>query len=196
MHDAVHYTWCMMQYTTLRAPAPCGYLRTHMNGWNSPRTDSRGVYVCIRIYTYTPYAMSHVTHLNELCHTSEWVMSYIWTSHVTHLNESCCTLEWVTSHTKRRGHDVAACVRVTHMNESCHTYKWSMPHIWMSHTTHISESCHKYEWVTCHPKKKGYDVAACVHDTHTIESCHKHEWVMSRTKRRGHDVAAGVELVQ
>jgi len=38
------------------APAPCGYLRTHTHGSNSPHTDSRGVYVCIRTYTYTPYA--------------------------------------------------------------------------------------------------------------------------------------------
>ena len=153
-------------------------------------------YVSIRIYTYNSYVMSHVTHLKEVRHLYEWVMSYLWTSRVTHLNESCCTFGWVTSHTKRRGHDVAACVHVTHINESCHTYKWSMPHIWMRPTTHINESCHTYEWVRCHPKRKGHDVAACVHDTHTNESCHKYERVMSRTKRRGHDVAAGVELVQ
>jgi len=31
-------------------------------------------------------------HLNESCHTFEWVMPQIWMSHVTHLNESCHTL--------------------------------------------------------------------------------------------------------
>ena len=36
--------------------------------------------------------MSHVTHMNESCHTYEWVMSHIWMSHVTHMNESCHTL--------------------------------------------------------------------------------------------------------
>jgi len=35
--------------------------------------------------------MSHVTHMNESCHTYEWVMSHIWMSHVTHMNESCHT---------------------------------------------------------------------------------------------------------
>ena len=28
----------------------------------------------------------------------EWVMSHIWMSHVTHMNESCHTCEWVMSH--------------------------------------------------------------------------------------------------
>ena len=56
--------------------------------------------------------MSHVTHMNESCHTYERVMSHIWTSHVTH------------------------------MNESRHTNVWAMPHIWTSHVSHINESCH------------------------------------------------------
>ena len=38
------------------------------------------------------------THINESCHTYEWVMSHIWMSHVTHMNESCHTYEWVMSH--------------------------------------------------------------------------------------------------
>jgi len=41
--------------------------------------------------------MSHVTHMNESCHTYEWVMSHIWMSHVTHMNESCHIYEWVMS---------------------------------------------------------------------------------------------------
>jgi len=56
--------------------------------------------------------MSHVTHMNESCHTYEWVMSRIWMSHVTH------------------------------MNESWHTYEWIMPHIWMSHVADVNESSH------------------------------------------------------
>jgi len=39
--------------------------------------------------------MSHVTHMNESCHTYEWVMSHIRMSHVTHMNESCHAYEWV-----------------------------------------------------------------------------------------------------
>ena len=65
--------------------------------------------------------MSHVTHMNESCHTYEWVMSHIWMSHVTH------------------------------MKESCHTYEWAMSHIWMSHATRMNESCHtSYMNVSCH----------------------------------------------
>jgi len=110
--------------------------------------------------------MSHVTRMNESCHTYEWVMPHIRMSHVTLMNESCHTYEWVMSHVWM------SCV--THMNESCHTYKWVMSHIWMSyrtyervishiwisHVTRMNESCHPwmnhviymnkspiYEWV-------------------------------------------------
>ena len=35
--------------------------------------------------------MSHVTHINESCHTYEEATSHIQMSHVTHINESCPT---------------------------------------------------------------------------------------------------------
>ena len=35
--------------------------------------------------------MSHVTPMNNSCHTYEWVMSHLWMSHVTPMNESCHT---------------------------------------------------------------------------------------------------------
>jgi len=54
--------------------------------------------------------MSHVTHMNESCHTCQWVIPHIWMSHVTHVNESC------------------------------HTYEWVMWHIWTSHVTRMNES--------------------------------------------------------
>jgi len=54
--------------------------------------------------------MSHVTHLNEPCHTYKWAPSQIWTSHVMDMN-------------------------ATHVNmtEFCHTYECGGPmsHIWM-----------------------------------------------------------------
>jgi len=97
--------------------------------------------------------MSHVTHMNESCHTDRM-------SHVTHANESWHTYECVMSvvwmchvwmshvpHTNDHG---------IHMHESRHIYKWVMSRIWMSHVTLMHESCH--EW----------------HD-----SCHAYEWVMS-----------------
>jgi len=83
--------------------------------------------------------MSHVAHMNESCHTYEWVMSHIWMSHAAHMNESCHTYEWVMPHIWLS--------HVTHMTESCRTYEWVMSHVWMSHVTHMNESCHTYE--TC-----------------------------------------------
>jgi len=137
--------------------------------------------------------MSHVTHVNESCHTEschtcEWVMSHFWMSHVTHtvwpkqghevewvkahLNESCHTREWVMSHMWMS--------HVTHLNESCHTYsltksrtmRWNeSKHIWMSHVTHVNKSCHTFEWVMSHIWMS--------HVTLLNESCHTFEWVMS-----------------
>ena len=86
--------------------------------------------------------MSHVTHMNESCHTYEWVMSHIWMGHVTHMNESCHTYAWVMSHIRMH--------HVTHMNKSCYTYECVMSHIWMSHVTYMNASCHTYEWVMSH----------------------------------------------
>jgi len=66
-----------------------------------------------------------LTHMNESCHTYEWVTSHIWMSHVPHMNESCHTYKWVMSH----------------------THQWVMSHTWMSHVTCKNESCHMYAQV-------------------------------------------------
>jgi len=121
--------------------------------------------------------MSHVTHINEPCHTykwaishvschttyewAEWVMPHVQTSHATHMNES----QWAMLRAKASApHKWMSMGHVTHMNEpneSCHTYKRVMSHnVWMSRViplagngvcaTHMNEngSCHTYEWVT------------------------------------------------
>ena len=87
--------------------------------------------------------MSHVTHMNESCHT--WKMS-----HVTHMNESWHTYEnmseLVGSHMPRvQILCVCVCVCVSHMNEICHKCEWVRSHM-------KNESCHKYEWVLSHMK--------------------------------------------
>jgi len=144
--------------------------------------------------------MSHVTHMNESCHTYEWVMSHIWMGHVTHTNESChtesChTYEWVMSH--------IGMSRVTHRNESCHTYKRVMSHIGMSHVTQRNESA-SFLGVTSHERVPTYEYVEHIytyksirlyscetlsrrtrewvkshiwmsHVTHTNESCHIYE---------------------
>ena len=96
--------------------------------------------------------MSHVTHINESCHTYEWVVTDIRMSYATHMDES-----WVMTHTHTH----------RHRPESKLAAEWVMSHLWtscvmsnirMSHVTHVNESCHTYEWVM---------------------SCHTYEWVMS-----------------
>ena len=90
--------------------------------------------------------MSHVTHINESCHTYEPFTC-------THVNQSCHTYQWFMSHeihVYTYGY-----VMCTHTNESGHTYeschtciRWVTSHTWISHVTHMNESCHTYEWVT------------------------------------------------
>ena len=52
----------------------------------------------IRSRAHVHIWMSHRTHMNESCHTCEWVMSHLWMSHRTHKNEAtsahmlCCIL--------------------------------------------------------------------------------------------------------
>ena len=94
--------------------------------------------------------LSHVTCMNESCHTHEWVMSHVWISHATHVSESCPIYrwvmwdinQWVMSNMDEWVMSHAWMSHVTHMNESYHT--------WMSHFIHIHESCHTYEWVMSH----------------------------------------------
>jgi len=65
--------------------------------------------------------MSHVTRMNESCHTNEWVTSHKWMSH---------EYEWVTSR----------------MDASRHTYEWVTSHVWISHvvtrTSHVRPMSH------------------------------------------------------
>jgi len=86
------------------------------------------------ILIFTP--RRHVTH--------EWVMSHLWMSHVTPMNESCHTYEWVmeSCHTYEWVMSHIWMSHGTHMNHSCHT--------WMSFVAHMNESCHRYEWAMSH----------------------------------------------
>ena len=97
--------------------------------------------------------MSQVSHMDESCLTHEWVVSHIWMSHVSHMNESCLTYEWVMSHTPRR-RAVDPRRHVTQINWSCLTYERIMSHVRMSHVSHMNESCLTYtERHTAHPNQ-------------------------------------------
>ena len=116
--------------------------------------------------------MGHVTHMNESCHTYEWV-SRIEMSHVDVRFEFEVYGFVCLGHNQYRflGFSQTAVkmaqlycemCHVTRMNQSCHTYEW-VSRIYMSHVTHINESCHTYDSVM----------------SHMNESCHTYEWVMS-----------------
>jgi len=139
--------------------------------------------------------MSHVTYVNESCHTCGWFMLHMWMSHVTHVNESCHALERVVTYDTLS--DPAFCdmrCYVTHMHESCHTCEWVMSHMWMSHVTHVNESSHTFEksrdirhnlrscimWyeALCHTYEWVWHINVSCH-TQMIESCHTFERVMS-----------------
>jgi len=94
--------------------------------------------------------MGHCTYIKESCRMHPRVMSHTWMSHVTNMNESChtsmwalqpCVLSygWVTSHTW-----------------ISHTYEWVMSHVskrmvshtWMSHVTRMQKSRYTYKRVT------------------------------------------------
>ena len=64
--------------------------------------------------------LSHVTHMNESCHTYAWATSHIYMIHVTHMNESHIRMSHVTHMNesyvwrKRHSQNDAPCVCVTH----------------------------------------------------------------------------------
>jgi len=136
--------------------------------------------------------LSHVAHLIESRHTSDWVMSHIWLSHVTHLIESCHTSDWVcatrtrvishmylshvtlfngTWQKRTRELDHRLRFEVEEMSlqmqwavqVSYHTCVWVMSHICFSHVIHLIESCHTF----------------MSHVTHLVQSWHTSDLVMS-----------------
>ena len=71
-------------------------------------------------YRLCVFESSRVTHVNESCHTCEWVVSHMWMSRVTHVNESYHACEWVMS-------------RILLVNASWLCCEWVVPLLWMSH---------------------------------------------------------------
>ena len=78
--------------------------------------------------------MSHVTHMNESCHTYEWVVPHIWMEHVSHMNESCQTYE--------RGLMKMPCpldsTKMWRMTMDFMKMRDSMWHVWISHVRHMN----------------------------------------------------------
>ena len=98
--------------------------------------------LCLRSGHIFFYYLSH-THMNESCHTYEWVMSHTWIFHVTHMNPSCPTRKsrrlrasdqvvWKESYTTCKY--MCSHVFLTHVNNSCHTFQ----KFWNPKIAHIS----------------------------------------------------------
>ena len=109
--------------------------------------------------------MSHVTHMNEWCHTYEWVESHIWMSHVKQINTS--------EHTIHFAHMNAAChvcritfsfkYDVTHMNEIWHTlsyltYMHRERHTWHATVTYRVAKTHRMPEGASHFPQKSHSL--------------------------------------
>ena len=128
----------------------------------------------VRVMAHVNESWHHVTHMNESCHTYEWVMSHKWVSHVTHTNESCHTYEWVMSHTYKW---VMSHIWVSHV-----TWEINMSHIWMSHVTPMNESWHVWMGHGTHE-----EVMAHLNESlHMGRSHGKYEWIMAHVNESWH----------
>jgi len=136
--------------------------------WYTHECESWYIHKCESWYThqceswYTHQCESWYTHECESCHGITEIShgAHKWISHIPHMNESCHTYEWVMSHIWMI-HGICfspAHARVAHTrtqvmsrnnlnkswrNESYHTYEWVMAYV--SHQewrTHECESCH------------------------------------------------------
>ena len=167
------------------------WVMSHMNEscrtyeWVKPRIWMSFVWheSCHTSHTW----MSHARNLT-------WVLSHIWMRQVTHMNESCHTYQWVMSHTwmsharksRKWGHTCMS--HVTHMYESCHTHVWVMSHTCMSHGQHASiwMSHVQHECIMPHTGMRpvtredaGLSSKVAEERTHLCESRNIYEWVMS-----------------
>jgi len=120
--------------------------------------------------------MSHVTHMNESCHTCERVMSHIWFSHGT--RDPWHVMQFFFYNTPVTSHDIwhewvmshVWMSHLTYTNQSRHTMPCAFSktrtasHMWASHVTHLNETCSTYEQVIPHIWKS--------HFTCVKKSCH------------------------
>ena len=133
--------------------------------------------------------MSHVTHMNESCHTYEWVMSHIWMSHVAHITKSC--------HTRTERHTGLILSRNCLPSLSCMCVPWlscdmthprlSMGPVWLSLSCvtwliHMCVAWLSRNWVKAHTYMSDCKHVNTSHGTHVHESRHTYKWVISHKK--------------
>jgi len=117
----------------------CERVKTHTNTYEWVITHMNTRKLVVKISCTWHMYDSWLIHMCPYLWRTWWIL---WMSHVTFMNESCHTYhthEWVMAHTwVSHG---------THMSESWHTHEWVMAHTWVSHGTHMSGSWHTREWV-------------------------------------------------
>jgi len=117
-------------------------------------------YACWSTNSYMSFweiSVSHVTHMNEVCHTYEWVVSQIRANRDTHMKEDPLNPICPSGD----------CERI-------------MSHTWMSHITRMNESYHTHERVTLHTLVSRVTRMHESYHTHEL-SYHTHPRNMSRT---------------
>jgi len=102
------------------------------------------------------YVVSHVTHMNESCHTYVTWLIYMWHDSMNVCGESCHTYEWVMSHIRDVTHLYVARLYLCMW--------WVMSHIWMSHVTHM--------WRDSSTRGTTLLMYVVSNVTHMSESCH------------------------
>ena len=134
--------------------------------------------------------MSHVTHMNESCHSNIALcgLNMGWLRLVGSSKLQVSSAEnslFYRALLQKRPIIVRsllivatpypiACLRhVTRMNESSHTYTWVMSGVRMCHVTYMNASCHTYECDMSH--------IWMWHVSSMGAPCYAHAWVMSHT---------------
>ena len=119
--------------------------------------------------------MSHVTPVNESCHTYEWVMVHISMSHGTHVNESWHTCEGVMTkmYMSQRQKYFLCATWLIHMCDMTHIHK---SHKTQSHVCNVTNTNEQFH--TCMLGPRQMDESHC---KHTCESLQAHMWVTAST---------------
>jgi len=176
----------------------CEWVTSHMtepwHTWMRNDMSYKNYRLCVSIHT-------HVTHMNESCHTTHEKDSVTHVCVIYYLTESCnMCLTFMSRVTNESCHEwvVSRMSRVT--NESrrvAWASQWIMSHMWMMHGTHdwfmahmaegvTNESCH--EWVTSRCVSESVNHVTYVNDAwHTWLIHGTHGWVMAHMNESCHE---------
>ena len=112
--DMVNKPWCTMVWHSHGVP---WFIRMNPSACHNSFiiSDDSSSFVMLK-----PWLIHHMCAMQRTC---ERVMSHIQISHVTHMNESCHTCEGVILHDRMSPVAHVRMSHVTHRNESRHTYE-------------------------------------------------------------------------